>query len=597
MMSLKRWIFVLLIAGFWVAGAYLVAWIAKDSSQTSALAKLNAQNRELALILSNELNRIRVQLPPLHNAFLVKRALLQPERENIKSLNRYLKEQSFAARADRIFVTDATGDVIASSNYDEQLEFVGSSMANQPYFQQAALNQRSEYYEVDYLLENRGYLFSFPVLSEGNVVGVIAVRYPLRELYFELSRNDNVNFLVGVDGVIFASSDPVLDFKAITPIAPDMRSWLRDSERYGAAELRPISEYSRGDFFDLQELSIRFNGRANKYLVSSYPVQNSSWILFSALSSRTLLASVVWALLFYLCFSGLILLLWLYLRKRNEMQVHLAHMNEQLEQRVEDLTSGLKRSNNELTKLVDHYQTTQEKLEQTQYELLQTARLAALGELSATLNHEMSQPALALRAYTDNSLKLLERGDYATVQQNFGEMRSICDSMAGIVNTIKTFARQTAPEMREVAIGDIIQSTMPIVNHLIQQQSVVLHTPSQYLDTRVRCVPEQIEQVLINLISNAVDATGGKPEAQVWITLDSSPNALKIGVRNNHSTVKRGQLKKLFDPFYTTKKEGLGIGLALCKRIVEAQDGKIVARICRNQDIEFIVTLNRRRDR
>jgi len=243
--------------------------------------------------------------------------------------------------------------------------------------------------------------------------------------------------------------------------------------------------------------------------------------------------------------------------------------------------------------LVKHYQTTQEKLEQTQYELLQTAHLAALGELSATLNHELSQPALALTAYTENSIKLLDRGDYKTVEKNFIEMKSICQSMGNIVSTIRTFAKQDSNEMKVASVGDIIDSTLPIVKHLIEKSGAKLIIKDKSKDINVRCIPEQIEQVLVNLISNATEAVFKKNDARVTLNASSNEQKVKIRVRNNHSNVSNKDLKKLFDPYYTTKEEGTGIGLALCKRIIEAQDGEIKARICKDKDIEFTLTLNK----
>ncbi len=583
------------ILGLWLLLGYLVAWFSEGLAYETEYAKLKAENVELALTVSNELNRIRVQLPLLENRAQIKNALISSDYKERNELNEFLKIQSFSAQADLIFVADKQGKVIASSNYDSHLEFIGNDVSLQPYYQQAILLEKAEYYSVDYNLQNKGYYFSSPVILHNEVQGVVTMRYRLDEIFALLYQNDNINFLVGVDGVVFDSSRDDLNFSTVVPSSDPRRQWLRDSERYGKSDLPAMSEHTISEFFGDTKLTIGTGDNQTNVLVHSYPVQNASWIVFSALPRDVLFPSVVAALLFYLTLSGLFLLLWLYLRKRNEMQVHMADMNEQLEHRVEDLTSGLKHSNKELKTLVEHYQTSQEKLEQTQYELLQTARLAALGELSATLNHELSQPALALRAYTENSRKLLQRGDYATVENNFNEMHSIYDSMSNIVSTIKTFARQTTPEMRHVSVGDIIESTMPIVTHLITKNGVVIHLPDEGNHLKIRCVPEQIEQVLVNLISNAVDALLGKQDAQVWIGIKDKQRTVDICVRNNHSAVKRKELKHLFDPFYTTKEDGLGIGLALCKRIVEAQDGKITARICRNHDIEFVVTLNKLR--
>ena len=580
-------------------GWFLISTI-QERNREIFTSKLGAQNALLALSISNELNRIRVELPKVQDLYLFKRVLALPSKELIKQTNIELKRYAIAAKANAIFIADLSGKIIAKGKRfpNNPLSSLGSktaigtNIADKSYFQQASLELNAEYYETNSTLSKKMYHFAFPIKSNQKIVGIITLSYDLRAIYALLDDNSgNLNFLVGLDGVIFASNDAKMDYFTISPFSSKLKKAIQKTTRYGLSTLESISNSSKTDFFEQPELEINFSETPSKYLIENKTVNNASWVLFSGLKSSTLLASMLMAAIFYLTVSSLLFLCWLYLRKRSEVQKKLANLNIELENRVDVLTSGLTKSNVELKSLVSHYQTTQEKLEQTQYELLQSARLAALGELSATLNHELSQPALALRAYTENSLKLLERGDVETVHQNFTEMRSICVSMANIMTTIKNFSRQSSEKMRNVSVDQLIKQSMPIVNHLIEKSGARFQQPRHNTDIKIRCIPEQIEQVLVNLISNACDAVKKKSNANIWLDVVLENESVNLVVRNNYSSVTKQELTKLFNPYYTTKKEGLGLGLVLCKRIVEAQHGMITAKLLSPDHIEFTIAL------
>ncbi len=596
----KRIYFFFSIFFCWLCIGWLLVSTTEERNREIFASKLGAQNALLALSISNELNRIRVELPKVQDLYLFRQVLTLPNNDLIEQTNIELKERAIAAKASAIFIADLSGKIIAKGNrfpniplssFDSKTA-IGINIADKPYFQQASLELNAEYYETNHTLSKKMYHFAFPIKSNQKVIGIITLSYDLRAIYALLDDNSgNLNFLVGLDGVIFASNDSEMDYRTISPFSIKLKDAIQKTKRYGSSSLNPISSSSKTDFFEQQELEINIHKTPLKYLIENKTVNNASWVLFSGLKSSTLLASMLMTAIFYLTVSSLLFLFWLYLRKRSEVQKKLASLNIELEDRVDVSTSGLTKSNIELKSLVSHYQTTQEKLEQTQYELLQSARLAALGELSATLNHELSQPALALRAYTENSLKLLERGDMETVHQNFTEMRSICVSMANIMTTIKNFSRQSSDKMRNVSVDQLIKQSMPIVNHLIEKSGAHFHPPQHNLDIKIRCIPEQIEQVLVNLISNACDAVQKKPNANIWLHVVIENESVNLVVKNDYSSVTKKELTKLFNPYYTTKKEGLGLGLVLCKRIIEAQDGMITAKLLQPDQIEFTITL------
>lgn len=143
-----------------------------------------------------------------------------------------------------------------------------------------------------------------------------------------------------------------------------------------------------------------------------------------------------------------------------------------METRVHALTYDLRSSNNELKDLVEHYKSMQKELKDTQGQLIQSAKLAVLGKLSASINHELNQPILALQAYTENGQRLLEIGRYETVKENLGEILKVVSSMHKIVARFKIFARKSSPETRACFISEIIDACLVVINPLLNESRV-----------------------------------------------------------------------------------------------------------------------------
>jgi len=461
----------------WLLAGYGLLLVVDGKTKVKLVNRLNVDNESLATSLANNLNKVRLGLPQLQDSGLVKRYLIRNDAEDLLALNKLFHANSLVTKAEKIFLVDESGDIVALGQTSEQTQasqslvveeelepkyFVGANIRGERYFQQSIQGELAEYYSVTQMQHSpKAYFFSFPILFNNKSLGVLVYVVDINELVSLLSVDDPkvTNYMVGIDGVVFASSQKSMDYATVSPITDRHKSVLIKYKRYGEATFNPISDLSKGDFFEKTHMRMNLNGVSREYMTARTPIVGSSLLLFSSLDRRAVYGNLLNVISLYVLASALFFIGWLYSRHRENTQRHLAEMNAKLESRVDTLTSGLKRSNNELRELVTHYKSSQENLEQTQYELLQTARLAALGELSATLNHELSQPALALRVYTENSMKLLERGEYDTVASNFKEMHSICQSMGNIVSTIKTFSKQSSSQdMRVTSLYKLVQS-------------------------------------------------------------------------------------------------------------------------------------------
>ncbi|MFC3853571.1 sensor histidine kinase [Salinispirillum marinum] len=277
-------------------------------------------------------------------------------------------------------------------------------------------------------------------------------------------------------------------------------------------------------------------------------------------------------------------------RKRYEHALEVAR--NELEQRVVERTVALSVSNQRLREEVDQHHKTQN-------ELIQTAKLAVLGQLSAGINHELNQPLTAIRAFAENAVRFLERSEPEQAQKNLQRIAELGQRMGEIIARFKVFARKGDTPMGVVSLQASVQGALTIVNaslkrHQVQAQSSVTD------DELVQADMVYLEQVLVNLLSNAVDAVVENPHSLRRVDVytepcPESPEHLVVVIGDDGVGLDEAHVDRVFEPFFTTKQSGvgLGLGLSISHRIVEALNGDLWARPGRLGGAEFCVRLTR----
>ena len=257
----------------------------------------------------------------------------------------------------------------------------------------------------------------------------------------------------------------------------------------------------------------------------------------------------------------------------------------------------MKQSNQQLQQTLFQYQESQLKLKQTEQELTQTAKLAVLGELSASINHEINQPLAALRTYSENSLKLLEMERTDLVKSNLNKMIALNTSITEIIARLKVFTRKVAKQEHHVAnLHQSINNATSILSALMIKQGITLRLSTVPDNINIAIHPTELEQVLVNLIHNATQAlqqqileqkvlqeqqnlenVDQQASPQIGIEWQLHHDSCQLLIWDNGIGIQDEKLEQLFDPFFTTKPEGLGLGLSISKRIIEAYHGTISA--------------------
>ncbi len=243
----------------------------------------------------------------------------------------------------------------------------------------------------------------------------------------------------------------------------------------------------------------------------------------------------------------------------------------------ENESAELRRLNERLQREIAEREKVQKTLEVAEQSLEQSSKLAALGEMAAAVSHELNQPLAAMKTYLAGAVLLLSRNRPDETLSAFHRIDDLIERMGAITRQLKTYARKGSETFSPVDMSAALSSSLsmmePQLKHsnirlekVISEQSVVV------IGDRVR-----LEQVLINLLRNAVDAVKTVPDPVIEIML-SRGETVTLSVRDNGSGIE--ELDLLFEPFHTTKKDGdgVGLGLAISSGIVKDHGGRLTAR-------------------
>ncbi|WP_431103044.1 PAS domain-containing sensor histidine kinase [Roseateles noduli] len=219
----------------------------------------------------------------------------------------------------------------------------------------------------------------------------------------------------------------------------------------------------------------------------------------------------------------------------------------------------------------------QNALADMQTTLAHAARISSLGELTASIAHEVNQPLAAITVYGETSLRLLDRPEHNAPEIMDLTRRMIADARraSDIVSRIRAMAAPQVTPHHRMAINTLVADTLTFVRPELRKLGVAVQLE---LGT---CVPEicgdniQLQQVLVNFTVNALQAMEGMNDPQILIATSYSGDTVQIDFADNGPGIPSEDSGKLFSSFFTTKKNGIGIGLGICKSIVEAHKGTI----------------------
>lgn len=557
-------------------------------------------------LVANELNRY-LPIPELMAEHpLMAEALEFPgDPEVILQANEEMQRMATIVGSSDVYLMNTSGLTIAANNYQQEDSFVGRNFSFRPYFSEAmATGDSAIYFALGLMSGVRGLYFSHPVRdSGGSVLGVIAVKVLVHELESQWHRPASLSeadmAVLDPSGISFLASKPQYLYRDFQPDT-DSVTELQSRQRYPHRELAPIEIEQLGRPWGLSDQSttirIQGDGRGGDYLSVRTALPRLDWTLQVMVSTRP----VVWTRLGFVLVGLAILfggfLTWLYLRERYRREAELALRGEQLEHSVAERTADLERSNEKLLEEVRERERTQTELRETQQELIQAAKLAVLGQMSAGLNHEMNQPLTAIQTYARNSRKFLDKGAAEMVDANLREIVLLCDKMAELTRQFKVFARKSEGPPSVVDLRLPVDAALKIITAQTNSAGTEIHW--QRPEQAIMCHGDliRIEQVMVNLMANAVQAAEEREQPRISIVIEECEDSWQCIVRDNGSGLP-GNTEQIFEPFFTTKsvKQGLGLGLSISRQIVDALGGRLTGHNrADGPGAEFVLTLKKR---
>lgn len=453
--------------------------------------------------------------------------------------------------ASAILLLDASGRTVGTTLRTN----LGQSFVNEPFFVDA-MRTRGTAFSVT---RDGGGGFSFAysraVVGEGGrSLGVIVVGSDLNRLERSWAGISDAVAVTDSEGRIILSTEP--RWRNLTlPEALAVRSAPSAIERAFQVTAdwtsSPADAYIRGKAVMQHESRVPFRG----WRMITFTTYESVRQRVNAILALEIMA-------FAIILAGAF-----YLFSRRAIDRTEQYMRE---------SADLRALNARLTSEIAERERMARELRVAEQTVQQASKLAALGEMSAGVSHELNQPLAAMKTYLAGARLLLQRGRPDEALSSFQRIDDLIERMTAITRQLKSFARKGGEAFEAFDMRDAISAALTLVEPQLRARRVKVTRTVPRGTVMVRCDRMRLEQVIINLLTNAIDATRQTPNPTVDMVVSSGSHAV-LSVRDNGPGI--ADLEKLFEPFFTTKKpgEGTGLGLAISSDIVTDFGGRLTA--------------------
>ncbi len=444
-------------------------------------------------------------------------------------INAQLSQLADQAGLEAIYAMDRSGVVLAASNAGTPNSFMGQNYGFRPYFQEALAGKRSDYFAIGATSGRPGYFVAEPAnLASGTERGVIAIKLDVSELQRSWENDNEVVIAVNGDGVVVLASNPHWLYRPLGALPLSTQRRILESRQFGDQSLAPLA------WTEKDAGRVGFEGQ--DYIVAQGAADWRGWKVFylqpqSAIANQTFVATVV--------FGGFIALLIGFATFLRSLRIETAYATSERQRKA----------------LVE----TNKRLEQAQSELARSAKLAALGHLAASVTHELGQPISAFR----NHLVAADIGGEITSRKTANSLNKLVDRMEAITMQFRYFARGKPDRKTDVLLADVLEESVNLLRSDIDAAGVALHVVQPLQDILVHGNKIQLEQVMTNLLKNALHAVGQVAKPQIYVDTEVQNSTIDIRIRDNGSGLGGANLKDLQEPFFSTKPSGVGMGLGL----------------------------------
>ncbi|WP_431300315.1 sensor histidine kinase [Tabrizicola sp. BL-A-41-H6] len=450
-----------------------------------------------------------------------------------------------------IRLVDNDGRVVGATNRN----VLGTSYKSDPYFVDAQRADGTIFTPVRREAGGYDFVYSRSIRSDSRLMGVIVVSVDLMKFERAWAGLQDAVLVTDSEGSVVLATEP-----RWRGLPMDDALSLRDAPSAISRALQatadwaqvPPDAYVKGEAVMQTEARVPFRG----WRIYTYTAYNSVRDQVNGILALEIMGfAILMAITFYIL-------------SRRALSRSLLFQRESAELRM--LNARLQREIAEREKV-------QKDLEVAELTLAQSSKLAALGEMSAAVSHELNQPLAAMKTYLAGARLLLQRKRLEEALSSFQRIDDLIERMGAITRQLKSYARKGGEAFEPVDLRACVSSALSMMEPQLKARIVKItrglpRQPVMVMADRIR-----LEQVIINLLRNALDATKDTETPQIDILLSAGETATLTVRDNGHGIV---DLDNLFEPFYTTKKpgEGVGLGLAISSGIVTDLGGRLTAR-------------------
>jgi two-component system C4-dicarboxylate transport sensor histidine kinase DctB len=537
---LGRWYLasVALVAVLLLSG--LAMLVLDRAMRVSALAETRAQATSQAAILAagleSELNKFSL-VPRVLAVDPEVAALLAGDSGQRDLLNRRLAALARQTNAAAIYLMNADGLTLAASNWDQPDSFIGANYDFREYFVGALREGTQTEFALGTVSRRPGLYLAERVGPASEPLGVVAVKVEFDSLEAKWRDAEDGVFVTDRQGIVLLASNPAWRFRA-APNAQGttaQRDPVRDAMRFGVSRIERLELPAT----DQSNAAVRMIEKIQPIAPIGWELHllaDPSARLSVAVANGRLTGVTGLGVLGLLAAGGFVWQRQRQARAAAEVAAQTATLREQLQQ---------------------------------------ANRLATLGQITAGLGHEIRQPLAAMQVYAENGERLLAAGRPDEAAENFGKIAGLAGRIGEITEEQLHFSRRSAEDPRDISLAEVIDGSLLLLRDQLRQKGVTLTLPApDAAAAMVRARHVQLEQVLINLLQNAAQACGDG--GQIALAIATDGKVVRLSVTDDGPGVAAALRDTLFQPFVTSKREGIGLGLAIAQDIMRQLGGDLI---------------------
>ena len=552
--------------------------VARRDARESAEHQASTASTLHAAVLRSELERHRSLPMVLAQNPDLAAVLTRPDATGAARLSRKFEILARDVRAAAIYALDAEGRTLAASNWRLPTSFVGSSYRFRPYYYEAMRDGQATFFALGTVSGRPGLYLSRRVDGPaGQPLGVIVAKVEFDALEADWRASGEPTYVTDADGVVVITTVPAWRFRTTQPLSADLRRRLAETQTAGSTVPGPLPFNTAGT--DLVRISSDIP--EGLYAAASDPIPDIGWQvnllspsgddISRAVASARWLGAMTVALLAAL--TGIIL------RRRQRARAMASEAEQariELERQIDLRTTELRSANDQLNHEIDERRRLETVRQDLQDELIQANKLATLGQIAAGVAHEINQPVAAIRTHADSASVQLRREDTEGALRSLANIDRLTERVGVITDELRAFSRKTRSGTVAVGVDSAIDGALLLVAGRLREKGIRLERHPAPAGLAVKAERNRLEQVVLNLLQNAIEALDGVPAPVIELGVRVKGRQAIIQVSDNGPGVTPAVRARLFTPFTTDKPDGLGLGLVISRDIVAGFGGELV---------------------